>query len=553
MSLGDFAGFPIVASTKNFLITCAEGDADAESRAEAIGQSCESDLAQLEGIFSTSYQVGGRNRYATWVHVYAGRGGGASNKGWPESESAQIAILDGFTPSGPAPDNQQVFDSAARFLFIAELSEILMDFTGYGWDRRKSSGEALSIVCGTTLYPSGYYRTGWGPRVNRWLQSIPRQNSDWVSKTEDSDTNWVSFGCGVLFLHYLGSQLGVDLRDIVAAPSGTLAETFNHLTGKPAANAFSEFRTLVDAHLPTASIGPNGRGVRRDNIFPLRDAKHRIVSIWPGGGGPVSTRTDPIPKSVELKPGILCPKMTYTYWTQEQIDEVRAEATAYGFGDASFQWTGNGTDLPARDAWTTISIPGPRTVYHPDGTVSQTGTTAGITYFAHEDWNRSTLQIRNTDFVGDCALDIVVHTHERNVAGDPDTSADDADGLDVRPYSLEQKYSDDRRRCNPIFNELDRLIAELAHEVFILKTLPDPPSDRALGRLIRTAERVERQLGRAAESAGRPKEAILAELQRGGVTTRRDTEPIFYDEPPASATTRPGIQDAPNVQSDSLT
>jgi len=544
LSLGNFAGFPIVAETRNFLITCAEDDADAEARAAAIGETCEADLNELEWIFSTNFQVGGRNQHGTWVHVYAGRSGGASNKGWGDDESSQIAIMGGFSPSGPAPDNQQALESSARFLFVAELAEILMDFTGYGWDRGGSNGEALSIVCGTTFYPLGYYRTaGWGPRVNEWLQAVPRQNNDWVSKTEGTDTNRTSYGCGVLFLYYLIFQLGYSLRQIVSGPSGTLAETFSRLTSKPAAAAFGDFRSLVDAHFPTASIGPAGSGVRRDNIFPLSDAKRRLVSIWPGGGGPVQTRTDSTPRRVELKPGILCPKQTYNYWTQEQIDEVRADASTYGFGDAAFQWTANETDLPARDVWATATIPARRTISHPDGTVSETGNTAAITYFAHDYWNRSTLRIQNKDLVGDFAVDVVVHARERNVTGDPDTTASDSDQLDVRPFFIEEKYWDDRSRCNPIFHELDRSILELAHEVFILKTLPDPPSDRTLEGLIRASERVQHQLARAAESTDRPRKALLAESASRSAS--RSDEWILLDQTEASPMGRPGVQEPP--------
>ncbi|HEY3527855.1 MAG TPA: hypothetical protein VGK78_01805, partial [Nocardioides sp.] len=86
-----FLGNPIAGWTKNFLLTYADGDVEAELSARAILDTCETDLAALEYDFATSFQVGGRNEYATWVHV-SNSGGGGSNRGWGDDESSVIGV-----------------------------------------------------------------------------------------------------------------------------------------------------------------------------------------------------------------------------------------------------------------------------------------------------------------------------------------------------------------------------------------------------------------------------------------------------------------------------
>ena len=60
--------FPIAGSTPTFLVTFAsETDLDALARAQAIVESCESDLDQLQVWFKTNFRTG--SPYGIWVHV----------------------------------------------------------------------------------------------------------------------------------------------------------------------------------------------------------------------------------------------------------------------------------------------------------------------------------------------------------------------------------------------------------------------------------------------------------------------------------------------------
>ncbi|GAA0699316.1 hypothetical protein GCM10010193_62630 [Kitasatospora atroaurantiaca] len=275
----DWLGFSVAADTPNFVITYGEWlnqqpDADALRRAQAIGETCEADLAALEKLFDCNFNAGGRNRYGTWVHVSHSDGpGDVSNLGWLRDQISRISIGSTYIPTAPTPSQQNVFDEFARMLFVAELAEILMDFTGYGWNRSWSDGEALSIVLATELHPIGYYRSGNGPRVNEWLGTTDRP--DWVTNTAQSDADRVSYGCGILFINYLRHQLGYSLEQIIRTRGSDLADRFDALTGVGHNFAFPAFARILAEHIPVGS----GINMPVDNVFPLRDGNDRSVGL----------------------------------------------------------------------------------------------------------------------------------------------------------------------------------------------------------------------------------------------------------------------------------
>jgi hypothetical protein len=237
MAYDYFVGFPIAGATEEFLVTFAsETDLDALARAQAILPTCERDLDQLQAWFKTDYRAG--SPYGIWVHVNS-TGGGGTNSGYESDESSRIVVSSTFAPSPPVPNQAGIRDEFARMIFVAELAEILMDFTGYGWNRGASAGEALSIVMGTELHPVGYYASGRGPRVNAWLNANPRP--DWVSATEGTDQDNISYGCGILFLYYLRYENGVDYPNIITAGGSTLAETYTRIFLGDPSNAFGGF------------------------------------------------------------------------------------------------------------------------------------------------------------------------------------------------------------------------------------------------------------------------------------------------------------------------
>jgi hypothetical protein len=126
-------------------------------------------------------------------------------------------------------------------LFEAELSECSMGGNLCG----VSTGEALSRWCAAVLGNNALSDFATAPT---WAQDgMP----NFVDKTDATDQNADSTGCGMAFLSWLmrqGYTLGqiaqgmVSLRD-----SGTLAQLYANLTASPASNAWTAFQSAVNA------------------------------------------------------------------------------------------------------------------------------------------------------------------------------------------------------------------------------------------------------------------------------------------------------------------
>jgi len=483
MSYQYFDGFPIAGSTQEFLVTFAsETDLDALARAQAILETCESDLDQLQVWFKTDFRAGSPN--GIWVHVDS-IGGGASNNGYDSSQSPRIFVLDTAQPA--------VRDEFARFLFVAELAEVLMDFTGYGWNRSFSSGEGLSIVMATELHGSGYYVSNKGPRIQNWLNASPRPN--WVSVTEQSDKDFVSFSCAILFLYYLRYQLGIDYSQIIPAGGATLADTYVKFFPGDPGNAFGGFATTVSAHLPvgTPAFPP------RDNIFPLGDAANRSVSIYAvdvsasAAGAPLGE------PPIVLKPGPLCPAKAYTYKIQHYgvVSIYRGEAA--GFAQASFTWrvgtggAGGTTVLGVRGQIATARVPVTLTDTVPFESEPQSSFLT-IQYNIVDSGNTSLLTFNNVDYPGNVIIDVFVDAVEALIPNDPVTTGSSEAGLSIFEYLFDPPWDQDVRRCNlKEILRISRDIAEISDQLTILKNTPDP-SPGQLKRLSQVLRQYETNL-----------------------------------------------------------
>jgi hypothetical protein len=131
------------------------------------------------------------------------------------------------------------FGSNARVsaLYEAELSECSMGGNLCG----ESTGEALSRRAALTVAGDVLEDFASAPT---WQQD---GEADWVNKTENTDQDYDSIGCGMAFLSYLGS-LGHTLPQIAQemvklGDGGTLAQLYAALgnTG----NAFTTFQAAV--------------------------------------------------------------------------------------------------------------------------------------------------------------------------------------------------------------------------------------------------------------------------------------------------------------------
>src|SRR5579871_1330217 len=146
---------------------------------------------------------------------------------------------------GSAIEVSASFGNSARVsaLFEAELSECSMGGNLCG----VSTGEALSRWCATVIGGNALADFATAPT---WAQDgMP----DYVNKTDATDQNPDSTGCGMAFLSWLMSQ-GHNLDQIAPAmvslkATGTLADLYANLSGDKAANAWPAFQAAV-ANLP---------------------------------------------------------------------------------------------------------------------------------------------------------------------------------------------------------------------------------------------------------------------------------------------------------------
>ena len=460
----------------HFLVVSVPDDADALARAKAIAATCEQDLKTLESWFRCDF---GKSEFGIIVTVYTGKHlGGASNRGWPTDQSAQIDILGTYAPPG-GPANATLRDEMARMIFVAELAEVLMDFTLSAWDRGDSMGEGLSIVAAQTLHPTGYYATGQGPRIQTWLNGT---RPDFITNSEETDTNSVSYGCATLFINYLRYQLGFSFESIIAAAGSfqvlaipgltktSLASVFSKLTGRPAASAFKEFTDLLKAHIPVGqTYTPT-----RDNLFPLWTANQRSVSF-----SPQETELNPVVDKetlfTKLKPGPLCPPDIYSYHNVNLSSQLMLTGKTVGYAQPTFSWAVNGTALPAAKNWQAVTLSFTATDTIPGIGEAPFATTLNIQYLIAVSGYTSTLKIRNFDFPGNGALNVSLAVSESLVNGDVPTTFTDSSTILTRRYSMDGRWSRAVASCNiKDFGMATETLKGLAHRMVADENRPNP-------------------------------------------------------------------------------
>lgn len=126
-------------------------------------------------------------------------------------------------------------------LFEAELSECSMNGNLCG----ENTGEALSRWCAAVI----------GNNVLSDFTSAPQWAADgmpdYVNKTDPTDQNPYSTGCGMAFISWMLSQgytLGKIAQTMVSlGDSGTFAQLYLNLTSDSSANAWPTFKSAVQA------------------------------------------------------------------------------------------------------------------------------------------------------------------------------------------------------------------------------------------------------------------------------------------------------------------
>ena len=145
--------------------------------------------------------------------------------------------------TGNAIEVDASYGNSARVsaLFEAELSECSMNNNLCG----ESTGEALSRWCATTIGNNALADFATAPQ---WVaDGMP----DFVNKTDNTDQNADSTGCGMAFISWLISQ-GHGLSQIAPAmvnlgDAGTFAQLYAQLTGDDAGNAWPNFQNAINA------------------------------------------------------------------------------------------------------------------------------------------------------------------------------------------------------------------------------------------------------------------------------------------------------------------
>jgi hypothetical protein len=145
--------------------------------------------------------------------------------------------------SGGAIEICASYRNSARVsaLFEAELSECSMGGNLCG----VSTGEALSRWCAAVVGNNALVDFVTAPT---WAQ---KGMPDFVNKTDSTDQNSVSTGCGMAFLSWL-KQLGFTLDKIAPSmvqlgSSGTLAQLYVALTSGAQSDAWSKFLAAAKA------------------------------------------------------------------------------------------------------------------------------------------------------------------------------------------------------------------------------------------------------------------------------------------------------------------
>jgi hypothetical protein len=195
--------------------------------------------------------------------------------------------------NGAAIEVDASFGNSARVsaLFEAELSECSMNGNLCG----ESTGEALSRWCATVVSNNALSDFATAPQ---WAQD---GEPDFVNKTDPTDQNADSTGCGMAFLSWLMSQ-GHSLDKIAPAmvalgDSGTLAQLYAKLTSDAASNAWPKFKSAIQA-LPNGVTSDNPFGAPQSaQIAAERAAKPPSGAVK--AGAPTSVCP---PKSKRLLP-----------------------------------------------------------------------------------------------------------------------------------------------------------------------------------------------------------------------------------------------------------
>jgi len=489
--------------TKHFTVRFDDAIAGAIARAQAVLDTCERDLSRL--AFYLPFHKGGggdpyldEQRIVVQVVDLVNNRGGANNSTTGSLGRFHTIRIGAINGAGG-----QVSDDYARFLFVAELAEVLMP--AYGWVPNDSRGEALSRIMAEEFYPARAYAEGGAPWVNAWMGTAPR-DFQFLGVPEKSDVNSLSYGVGILYLNYLRWQLGYSLSDILGTGGSQLIDTYRVLTGQPGADGISDFRDLLERFYPA------GLPVRlqSNNPFPLYDASARSVSLASQVTVDVDDGVGAFGGVVRVRPFVTCPEQDYRYVIERRPRRLDVVVSTVGFANPQFSWTVNGVRLVGSSGEVTVTADARFDV--PQRPDSPTAGTEPFTF----DWDTTDefswqglnhrLTLHNVTREGHVRLDLSVAVTDAALVGEPDTMATTSTVLDASTVVYEQAYYNDRERCaRQVRDVVESHNRGLAHAVDLVRTLPDPPPSWAAYVLVAALASVRAEV----ESGGADREAAI--------------------------------------------
>ncbi|MDQ6877665.1 MAG: hypothetical protein M3082_08175 [Candidatus Dormibacteraeota bacterium] len=533
-AVDSFAGEAVVGRTRHFLITTSPDSpvefltSEKHAAALAIEAGCEADLATLSDWFAVNWDD---FPYSIWVSV--GRDDDprphAANHWQGTSQSPQIWVY-GATLSN-STWSIAIRDELARMLFVAELAEVLMRFSPNGWNPANSAGEGLSRVAAAELHKLGYYRPSGsasnGPHSTGWLQLAYRTRNvqdadatgaryDFITVSDNTDLNSLSYGCAILFLYYLHAQLNYSWRRIATSWGAHLCETFAQLTGRPSHTAFTEFSDVLNPHLPPGTT----QSPPTDNVFPLA-ANPPVVLVALLG---TSTRTIQQGEHLAtLQPGPMCGEGVYSYRIIDVVTPVSVVAQAFASFAPRFTWSVNGVSLPFHGTQQQVTIPVRVTETAPGhGQPAQDGVLLSFSYLITDFNGWSQLDIKNLGFPGN--IDGLEFTAVMSEAGaivpsGVRTGSTTANPI-FRDYSFEIRWYEDVSRCNVHAVGVAAINRKaLLGEIFVLKNTPDP-SPEQLNRVVLAARAYARAAGEVTSGAPGSVSTLANVLNRATMALR---------------------------------
>jgi hypothetical protein len=487
----------IAAQTQHFIVRFDDSIGPAAPAvANAVKSICEVDLLKLTTYMPS--HTGGLGdpflhppidvRIVNNTLTGPGFGGGMNDGHSPGRQS--VIQINPFS----AP-NTQITDDYAGFIFVAEMSEVLMAF--YGWDAGSSQGEALSRVTAEEIHPASSSNF-----VNSWL-GWPRPRVDWIGRNEPpinsfgrGDLDVIAYGCGMIFIYFLRYQLNFSYDQICGAGGALLSDRYRNLTGAtddPAARVSK----LLDDHFGTGAINLVG-----NNPFPLLEGADRKVFL---AFGKDSTTRFRLFQSghASIRPFFTCPVGDYPYAEFGSNVTQSITATTLGIGFPAFTWRINGEVLSGSRTGETVSatvdVPDPQNPGQPSRQTKDLTFDYRVSPSFDAAGGSSTLTLTSRSIDGDYQFDIQVQADETAV---PKGAISATQGVTMHTRSIVYggTYDEDRRRCKKSFEGVvASKLPSVQNALARLRNLPDPPQPGYLGAALEAAEHIREQLAQLDE------------------------------------------------------